>query len=214
MIRFLLNFIYPLHCSGCGKLLPLNAKNPICGDCVYEVKKYGAGIENHDGFLLIHSTRYEGIPKNLIVNFKFHSAKELAFPLALFMKEAFEKYVSAEDVSLICAVPLHKKRKKSRGFNQSEMLAKNLSKMLKIPFKKNLIKRTIDTPSQREFSASGRKENVKNAFRAKKTSGKILLIDDVATTGATLAECVKTLKKSGAKEVISLVFARVSGLES
>ena len=104
------------------------------------------------------------------------------------------------------------KRLKWRGFNQSEEIGKELAKFLKIPLTNDVLYKTRETPPQMELVAEARKENIREAFLVKNkekiTAKKILLIDDVYTTGSTMNECARVLKDSGAKEVWGVAVAR------
>lgn len=113
---------------------------------------------------------------------------------------------------ILIPVPLFQKKLKQRGFNQSEKIAEQLGLALNIPLIKNVLLKIKQTRSQTELSENQRKENVKGAFLVKKkeraAGKKILLVDDVYTTGATMQECAKALKASGAKQVWGLAAAR------
>jgi len=113
-------------------------------------------------------------------------------------------------VDVICHVPLHDKRRKSRGFDQAEELAQQLSRLTGKPFVRAL-KRVRNTPTQTKLSAAERQRNVADAFESVcPVSGRALLVDDVLTTGATAAECASALLKSGAQTVVVLTFARAA----
>ena len=109
-------------------------------------------------------------------------------------------------------VPLSKRKLKRRGFNQAEEIAKELSKILRIPLISSCLVKIKETPSQTELSEKERKEKIRRAFLVKEKQGiedkKILLVDDVYTTGATIEEAAKVLKEAGAKEVFGMVIAR------
>lgn len=114
--------------------------------------------------------------------------------------------------SVFIPMPLHKNKKRKRGFNQSEIIAKELSLALNIPLKTNILVKTENTQSQTNLTREERAKNIKNAFQTKNPSeieGKIIfLVDDVFTTGATMEEAAKTLKKAGASHVWGLAVAR------
>jgi ComF family protein len=111
-------------------------------------------------------------------------------------------------------VPLGKRRLKWRGFKQAEELAKELSSFLKIPLVSDCLIKIKETLPQVELSEKEREENIKGVFKIKndeKILGKkILLVDDVYTTGSTMKECARILKRAGAKEIIGIVIARAS----
>jgi len=127
--------------------------------------------------------------------------------------EALQNILSASSNVWITCVPLHENRLKIRGYNQSAMLGKILSEKMNLPFNSKIIKRVRDTIPQFKLSKEERIKNIADAFQLNsrykgKMRGKtILLVDDVFTSGSTMRECGKLLKKSGAKAVYGLVLA-------
>ncbi|MGI5848489.1 MAG: ComF family protein [Christensenellales bacterium] len=120
------------------------------------------------------------------------------------------KVLSVDDFDYICYVPLHKKRRAIRGFDQAEELAKRISELTGIRFI-SALKRIRNTKTQTKLSDKERRENIHGAFeKAKDVCGNVLLVDDVLTTGATAAECAAVLLKAGAKSVYVATFARVA----
>jgi len=209
MFRCLINFIWPPHCAGCGELLPLSADRLICGNCLKKLNQTGPSFENYRHCKIICSAKYEGVCKNLIIEFKFRASRTIAHTLAQIMADDLIKYSGTFAPDLIVPVPLHPGRKQERGFNQSELLSKNISKTLNIPCEKSFLKRTRNTPSQKALGKGERIKNVEGAFKSQNAAGRnILLIDDVLTTGATMFECAKTLKQAGAKKVLAIAFAK------
>ena len=156
---------------------------------------------------LIHSFKYEPFIKEL---------GETLTSLIIAHFQLTEKhpppFFEGRSDFLLIPVPLSKKRLKWRGFNQAEEIGKELSKFLGIPLIGDVLLKTKTTPSQVELADEAREENVKGTFSLKneeKIKGKkILLVDDVYTTGSTLEESALTLKRAGAKEVWGVVVAR------
>ncbi len=113
-------------------------------------------------------------------------------------------------LDLVMPVPMHSTRKRSRGFNQSELLAAPIAARLSVRLEKAMMKKTRHTTPQSALSHAERIENAKGAYQvAADLAGKsILLVDDVVTTGATLSECALALRRAGAKHVYALAFAR------
>jgi len=113
---------------------------------------------------------------------------------------------------IIIPVPLHKKKLKKRGFNQAGEIAKELSRFLKIPAFNDVLVKIKQTPAQVELKKEQREENIKNVFNCREPNlvkkRKILLVDDIFTTGATMEESALTLKRAGAREVWGIVVAR------
>jgi len=153
--------------------------------------------------------------KKIIQRFKYEPfARELSNDLASLIithLSLLNKTFDFGDFVLV-PIPLYKKKLKWRGYNQAEELAKELSKSLKIPLLKDSLDRTKETLPQIELATEARKNNIKGAFSIKRSEllqkRKVLLVDDVYTTGATMEECARVLKESGAKEVWGIVVAR------
>ena len=156
---------------------------------------------------------YETIILNAIHQFKYGNNISVGSMLASFMADFSFPGVGFIGYSLIIPVPLHIKRLRQRGFNQSLILAQSLAKKWQIPVNFSLLKRHKFTLTQTGLNKDERKQNIKGAFEVnnkKIISGKnIILVDDVYTTGATINECAKTLIKAGAQKVTVLTLARV-----
>jgi len=150
---------------------------------------------------------YEGTLRKLIHLFKYNGMRALAAPLGELLGNALPR---DRQFDVVTAVPLHWRRRWMRGFNQSELLGREISRRRGIPSVRAL-RRGFATRAQAGLSNSQRRENVSGAFRARKrlNGTRILLIDDVMTTGATAAACAIALKKAGARSVSLLTLARV-----
>lgn len=151
-----------------------------------------------------------------IQKYKYEGERYLAKPFAKIMKAEFDKMIERGiKIDLIAYVPLFKKKEKKRGFNQSEKLAKELSKLVKIPVSHNNLQRIKETVTQTNLSFKERQENLDGAFavvdKSEFKNKNILLIDDVLTTGSTVEHCSKVLKKAKAKDVYVLTFATTDG---
>lgn len=124
------------------------------------------------------------------------------------MKKYVELFGSYD---IISAVPIHKKRKHDRGYNQSELIAKELAKNIPNTIYKNILKKTINNQRQSELKKEERLENVKNVYQIQNRqiieNKRIVLFDDIYTTGSTVNECSRVLKENGAKEILVLTLA-------
>jgi ComF family protein len=150
---------------------------------------------------------YEGVLRELIHLYKYGRVKTLARPLGALLAAALPR---EERFDAVTPVPLHWRRQWQRGFNQSELLARGIARRCGIPVI-HALKRVRPTVAQAGLSNTGRRQNVAAAFRPRRTvEGKrILLIDDVMTTGSTAAACALALKRAGAAKVSLLTVARV-----
>jgi ComF family protein len=136
----------------------------------------------------------------------------LGKPLGQLMARGCEEFLSQCDAETIIPVPLHPKRLRWRGFNQSVLLARQIGRAYDIPMDCFTLYRTRDTPPQTQLPEEDRRKNMRRAFALSPQSsveGKcLLLVDDVYTSGATVNECSRVLKRGGAREVLVLTLAR------
>ncbi|MFC1945061.1 ComF family protein [Chloroflexota bacterium] len=152
---------------------------------------------------------FEGLVRQVGHGFKYGNMKILALPLGRLMAE----YLASNPlpVEVVIPVPLHKRRLRRRGYNQSSLLGGQLSRITGLSLAEGALIRLRDTPSQASAGAAERRDNVEKAFACTDmdVQGKrILLIDDVCTTGATLDACAVALKEAGAASVWGLALAR------
>jgi ComF family protein len=154
---------------------------------------------------------YTGSLREIIHYYKFSKKSYLSEPLADLMMKILDIKNMFGNIDAIIAVPLHRKRRKERGFNQSYLVAKRLGRKLHIRVERRVLFRIKKSQPQIDLPAHQREKNVMGAFKvrkAKRIRGKrILLIDDVMTTGATVNECARVLKRSGSKEICVLTVA-------
>jgi len=226
-----LDILFPITCIGCKK-----EGEWICEKCLSEIKTADRQvcpicekmtvtdgktcfscqkISPLNGLLVCASYREKNISK-MVHNFKYRFIKDLSVPLGKIMVEKImSSFLPLPD--FIIPVPLHSKRLRWRGFNQSLLLAKQISRELtpgiEIPVLENILERIKHTHSQMKIkNYQDRRKNIKNAFSIKDkqtVTGRIIfLIDDISTTGATIFECAEMLKKYGAKKVFAVVIAR------
>jgi ComF family protein len=196
--------IAPPRCASCG--LPLHSfedsHDHLCGNCILNMPPF-SGARSF--------AYYTGEMGRIIQEFKFRGRRDLARLLAPLLTTAFFECWSREDFDILVPVPLHRKRRRERGYNQSDLLARALEKQIAVRFHPAL-NRVRPTLPQVGLSDHERKENVRNAFRCvrpRDVSGlRILLIDDVMTTGSTVASATRALLDAGAARVSVLTLAR------
>jgi len=191
-------------CPGCEKI---SVSGRTCRNCQKRTKLNGLfAAASYQNFLV----------KKIIRAFKYEPyLKELAGELSFLIITHFKILDKTPEIDFIIPVPLSKKKLKWRGFNQAEEIAKGVAKYLRKPVLNNILLKIKETPSQTDLNQSERRKNVKDAFSLKSDflneikGKKILLIDDIFTTGSTMAECARILKEEGlAKEVWGAVVAR------
>ncbi len=152
---------------------------------------------------------YEDPLKEAIHYMKFHGRRSLARELGHLLSN-----LEIPSVEAVIPVPLSKKRLVQRGFNQSYLLASSVSKRLTVPLLDDLLLKTRDTPPQSLLTREERLKNQKGSFKVnskyKKIPQRVVLVDDVVTTGATVNECARILKKEGVNQVYVITLARAS----
>lgn len=210
--NFLLDALFPVYCLGCGKPTEL-----ICSSCLKQIIILGQWRFDLQGLdkVLICFDYHQPLIQKAIKNFKYapFNQKILSY-LSPFLIE-FLKY-SPEIIDylnknnfVIVPVPLTKIKLAERGFNQAELIARELAQEFNWPLENNILQRVKNTPSQTLLNFEQREANVQNVFRARKNCPEaIILIDDVLTTGATLKQAAKTLRQAGAKQIWAFVLAK------
>jgi ComF family protein len=147
-----------------------------------------------------------------IHRFKYQGASHLAKVLGTFLAEYKDPEFPFSDFELILSVPLHPRRLRQRGFNQSLLLARRVRRRHSIPLEITALQRTRHTEPQTQLSGSERQKNIRGAFEVRRpevvAEKHILLVDDVFTTGSTVQECAKVLLRAGAQQVDVLTLAR------
>jgi len=233
-MKRLLDIIYPRQCIGCGASSPETFRY-ICWDCWSQATPVNApfceicgdpvsGAVEH-GFVCFFCTaeppafdrarsamRYDGIISDALRCLKYKKALWLVRDLAEVLYSCVIAEYADRVFDLIVPVPLHPVRRRQRGYNQSEELALALARRMHCACVPGVLKRTRPTVSQTHLTAKARLSNVQGAFeyrRKKWLAGRhILLVDDVMTTGATVNECSRVLKKGGADSVHVVTVAR------
>jgi ComF family protein len=226
MLNKIIKLIYPDTCGFCDKILnneytcedcrllyTINTKTcDICGKEVEEISNRCLGcLHKHVHYSkLVYAFNYKDIVRKRIIEYKFRNKKYL---FRCFAENLSKKLVQLNiKFDIIIPVPIHRKRLRKRGYNQSYLIAKEVSKILNNKLVYNLLFKIKNTVPQRILNEKQRRQNVKQAYAVKdnqKIKNKvILLIDDIFTTGATVDECSKKLREAGAKDVIVATIAR------
>jgi ComF family protein len=155
---------------------------------------------------------YDGVLREAILRLKWHTGEGLAELLGEVWAERDAARFRAVGAEVVVPVPLHWRRRWQRGYNQSHSVAWGLSHRLALPYHPACLRRLRNTPSQTQQTPAGRKENVRGAFGARRgphlAGRRVLLVDDVMTTGATASEAARALRTAGAARVAVAVLAR------
>lgn len=200
-----IEFLYPPLCKFCSQPIGDNKTN-ICKQC--------RSLQYHYD-KIISIAFYKEPLKHLIHLFKYKYYDFLAEFLAKLMIEHLTKIgINLFFYDLIISVPIHKLKLKEREYNQTQLLAKYLSNYFKISFKDDIIYEVKNRPSQTSLDAKRRQENIKDSFLVSKNlkGKKIILVDDIFTTGSTLNECSKLLKAQGAEVILGITLCKTPKL--
>ena len=208
-----LNLLYPLHCLSCQTALEAMNEFHLCGRCITSINRNAMPpFELDDSRVKAYSAcLYDGALKELVHRFKYKGKTVLAKIFSKLMIDYIKDNPEIADVDLVTVVPLHKERLREREFNQSLLIANPISKEHSLMLT-NTLEKTRKTRYQNELLKGERTKNLEGAFSVSHSADikdkKILLIDDIMTTGSTLRECAKTLLNGGAGSVKCFTLAR------
>jgi ComF family protein len=157
------------------------------------------------------AVQFDSVFQEIMHHIKYNKMGKLALAISKYCWHFFQDELTLEGNELVIPVPLHPVREKERGFNQSYLIAKGLFDNHNLPIRTDLIHRKKNTPSQTTLNRQERIENVYEAFEIRQREyikdQKIILVDDVATTGATLNECARLLMIAGASRIMCVALA-------
>lgn len=201
-ISKILGVFFPKRCPYCRAII--KEDEYACADCVSDFPEEPMRFRVVGGFPCVASFPYDGAYRRAMLKFKFGNKKQYGSAFAVSIANDIKKEYNNIKFDCITCVPLHKTRMRERGYNQAEVLAENISALLKIEYADLLIKHRFNRP-QHNLSGKERAKNVRGVYKtdnAFDVKGKtVLLCDDIVTTGHTLGECCKTLDKAGAKMI-------------
>lgn len=232
LLKKLLNVFFPRTCAGCAADIPAPADHGICDDCWNALPRWtglscavcglalpDGGARCRDcrrrrrGFRFLRSAGlYEGALQRLVLKFKFGGREDLARPLGRMLSDFWADEGRLGPVDGVVPVPLHWVRQRARGYDQALLLARVFGHGTGVAVWEGVLRRRRATKPQTELGRDARQENVRDAFDVKRRDAvrgkRILLVDDVCTTGATLESCARALRAAGARHVGALTVAR------
>lgn len=222
----ILEILYPARCPVCHGVI--SGKGRVCRNCLKRLhyikepkcKKCGKEIEGPEQEYCRDCKRfshafdkgaavfaYDDVMRQSISMFKYHNRREYAAFYAEEMYEHCRYYLERCQPDVILPVPIHKQKKRQRGFNQTELVAKRLGKLMNIPVDTKYLIRKEKTTPQKELTRQQRKENLKKAFAVtdrEKQYKRVLIIDDIYTTGATMDAISEILRENQSKIIYFL----------
>lgn len=205
MLEALLRLLFPDRCAGCRRLGDL-----FCQACRSALAPYPH--EHHLPPPSLHSVQiafvFQSPLREAIHQLKYRRVRRMAEPLGALL--AAQIAGQASGIDAVLAIPLHASRLAERGFNQAEALAAEVARTIGRPLMTEQLFRTRATAQQAHLDARGRAENMRDAFgwRGAPPPLRVLLVDDVYTTGATMAACAEALRAAGTEAVYALALAR------
>jgi ComF family protein len=221
-VKSLFDFILPRFCISCKQKLN-TTEQFICNICFNSIRRaeedrisfeFDKKFRSHNyisDFTSAFIFEKEKALQHLIHSLKYEDNFRVGIILGKKIGELLSHKIDLWEADIIIPVPLHRLKKAERGYNQSYFISWGLKKVTSIPIMQNILKRRKFTRTQTELTAEERKENVKDAFsvtRVKPIFGKrIILIDDVITTGATISACAEVLIQAGAEKVFAVSVA-------
>lgn len=229
----LADFAFPPYCACCHVRMPDGEREPVCPACWQRAVRWdsgacqrcGAGLPAGATPRLCPSCRIEGWDcsdvrapgpfagpvAEAIHLLKYSERRSIARRLAGLMAGCLARGDPYLQSDLITAVPLHRVRLRERGYNQAQLLAEELSRTIGIPADPKAVSRIRHNPTQTKLNRKQRLENVRNIFRSgdpgRVRGRRVILVDDVLTTGATIGSCARALLEAGASEVLALTAA-------
>ena len=206
ILEKILDLIYPQVCGICGKL---NEKS-LCNKCKIKLEKeFEFQTDNYEKDLsknfIEHNYffKYENVIRNQILGLKFQEKPYIYLTIAYFLEKMQKSFENLKKYDIMIIVPISSQRKRDRGYNQSELIAKEISKIIKLPIANKILYKTKNTVPQSSLNKKQREENAKGVYKADNITRignkKILLVDDIYTTGNTVNECANILIQKGIK---------------
>lgn len=214
MVENILKYIYPPKCGICGKL----DKEYLCKRCqkmlenetIWEIKQNVNPYIFFQEFISIF--KYQGIIREKIIDYKFNEKSYLYKTFVNFLLKNQKVFEKIESYDKIIPVPISSKRKKERGYNQSLLIAREISKKTEIQLQLDCLVKTRNTIEQSKLNKQEREKNAQNVYELKNKeiikNKKILLLDDIYTTGNTVNSCCKILKQAKPKKIGVIVLAK------
>lgn len=206
-LKNILYFIYPKKCMFCSEIINIYEGDFICKYCNQDLPINLNPKESNISVL-----DYSDIIRDAILLMKYQNKKHFAKGFAILMQLQFDR-VKTLDYDMVINVPMYYKKKRKRGYDQAEELAREFAILTKINFEPNNLSRTKNTIAQSRVSFEERKENVRGIFEVKNPTsiqGKnIILVDDIYTSGNTINQCAIVLNNAGAKNISYLTLSKV-----
>ena len=214
MINLLIKWLFPLKCMFCGEI---SDEGDICRTCVEKAEKLRVLPENRNVkypcFKNLDGCQvwffYKDVVRQAVLKAKFHNCHSFIREFAELIPNDFKDFCTDNSIDIIAPVPVHKSKFYTREYTLTYEMVKRIAKMYGLDYNIELVKKVKKTKNQHDLTLDQRKTNLNGAFEINvDVKGKnILIVDDIVTTGYTLENVAKCLKKAGAEKVIAVCFA-------
>ncbi|NUN94269.1 MAG: ComF family protein [Verrucomicrobiae bacterium] len=233
--RAALDLVWPRQCQACGETRFCVRFAFLCDPCFVSATRLeppwcercglpfaGLAGEGHEcpncrGAKLQFerarsAVRFRGVVRRALHGLKYEKEHFWAPAIEAWFLEGVARHLAGEQIHVVVPVPLHPARERQRGFNQAALLARALARQYRLPFEPRALERVRATKTQTHLDRAERQENLRCAFRVRRpavvANRRVLLVDDVLTTGSTLSECAAVLRAAGATPALVLTLAR------
>ena len=213
-LETMLNLIYPPKCGICGKLndifLCSKCNKMLENEAKFNIEKNTSFENEFDEHIYIF--KYEGVIRRIIIQYKFQEKSYLYQTIVNFLLKNKKMFEIIKSYDTIIPVPISKKREKTRGYNQSYLIAKDIANKIGINVENKCLFKTKNIIEQSKLNKEKREKNIQGVYEIRNAkrivNKKILLIDDIYTTGSTVNECCRELKKANPLKVDVLTIAK------
>lgn len=209
-----MNLIYPPTCGICGKFSP----NFLCNKCQIVLEKQAKfEIEENPNNLSyfqkhLYIFEYQGMIRKLLIHYKFNDKSYLYVTIVNFLLKNKKFFQILKSYDTIIPVPISQKRRKERGYNQSELIAREIAKRAQISYNNQCLFKTKNIVEQSKLNKEERQKNIQGVYELKHLqileNKKILLLDDIYTTGSTVNECCKILSQANPQKIDVFTIAK------
>lgn len=200
-----IQYIVEPRCKKCGKGLA-KEEYELCYDCQHSTHLFRMGVA---------AFRYDKLISKSIYRFKYHNRRTYARFYGTALYTSCKDDIKRWQADALIPVPIHRRKEQRRGYNQAELLANELGKIMDVPVDNRCLKRIRDTKPQKDFDKTGRKKNLEKAFKICTDVveyKKVILVDDIYTTGSTIDECASVLMQAGVKDIYFVSLAIGAGV--
>lgn len=207
--RTKLKLIREPYCKGCGRQL-FHMEQEFCSECLKQPRHFQCGYA---------VWQYDAAIRRSLSDFKYHARREFADFYAAEAVRRYGKAIRMDAPQVLIPVPVHRLRKRDRGFNQAEVLARKIGILLGLPTDSRYLIRCKETCALKELNRKEREAQLRGAFRVRGRGAegpyhRVLLVDDIYTTGSTMEECTRVLMEAGVQKVYCLSMAAVTAVQT